>query len=202
MQKTPWAHPRSRGEHSKISSWWTVSTGSSPLARGTREGIGLERLSLGLIPARAGNTSSVVPASLPVWAHPRSRGEHTIQTSHNVSFHGSSPLARGTRRVIFSPLADVGLIPARAGNTRVKTGELRFTRAHPRSRGEHACWLPSAWFVVGSSPLARGTLFWLLRVCRGQGLIPARAGNTDVLVCCDFRGGAHPRSRGEHGITP
>ena len=30
------AHPRSRGEHSKISSWWTVSTGSSPLARGTR----------------------------------------------------------------------------------------------------------------------------------------------------------------------
>ena len=52
------AHPRSRGEHSKISSWWTVSTGSSPLARGTLCTFRAASLAYGLIPARAGNTST------------------------------------------------------------------------------------------------------------------------------------------------
>ena len=54
--------------------------------------------------------------------------------------------------------------------------------------------------MAGSSPLARGPLLKLLRVRRLQGLIPARAGTTGVLVCCDFRAGAHPRSRGDHAV--
>ena len=70
------AHPRSRGEHSKISSWWTVSTGSSPLARGTPLVTAWKTEDAGLIPARAGNTLYFPRGFFGVWAHPRSRGEH------------------------------------------------------------------------------------------------------------------------------
>ena len=54
--------------------------------------------------------------------------------------------------------------------------------------------------MMGSSPLARGT-----RTLRGwklwrRGLIPARAGNTRRYRTRDSSEGAHPRSRGEHGV--
>ena len=52
------------------------------------------------------------------------------------------------------------------------------TGAHPRSRGEHAEALVGAIDAQGSSPLARGTHFLGDHVPAGNGLIPARAGNT------------------------
>ena len=91
---------------------------------------------------------------------------------------GSSPLARGTLHHALPADSNVGLIPARAGNTRNIIAHMQRNRAHPRSRGEHGQWrefLPRRW---GSSPLARGTHFahnWLSSL---SGLIPARAGNT------------------------
>ena len=69
-------HPRSRGEHRRAVSAVTSRIGSSPLARGTREGPEAIPVLHRFIPARAGNTDgvSVGAASSPV--HPRSRGEH------------------------------------------------------------------------------------------------------------------------------
>ena len=52
--------------------------------------------------------------------------------------------------------------------------------------------------VVGSSPLARGTLIVVMVVIRRSGLIPARAGNTLGADGWDKNSRAHPRSRGEH----
>ena len=75
-----------------------------------------------------------------------------------------------------------GLIPARAGNT---GGENRFCvslRAHPRSRGEHQGEEYKDICAWGSSPLARGTQSGTLSALGAQGLIPARAGNTSVLI--------------------
>ena len=37
---SPTAHPRSRGEHSRIVTLHALATGSSPLARGTRWSVG------------------------------------------------------------------------------------------------------------------------------------------------------------------
>ena len=90
------AHPRSRGEHSISLIFSSSARGSSPLARGTpnhRENTG--GLS-GLIPARAGNTAAVRRSLSRAWAHPRSRGEHSISLIFSSSARGSSPLARGT----------------------------------------------------------------------------------------------------------
>ena len=91
----------------------------------------------GLIPARAGNTYPCGGGRVAPGAHPRSRGEHWAFTYESQVIPGSSPLARGTRPGLSRRGDRQGLIPARAGNTRVWTLEMTTLRAHPRSRGEH-----------------------------------------------------------------
>ena len=111
---------------------------------------------------------------------------------------GSSPLARGTPGGEAMGYKVTGLIPARAGNTSHALERHLPARAHPRSRGEHHVVFEDCPGFKGSSPLARGTqaadLFKLLAI----GLIPARAGNTNIRVHVIGDLGAHPRSRGEH----
>ena len=111
--------------------------GSSPLARGTQFLLFACALILGLIPARAGNTSFLARGCFGVWAHPRSRGEHDSHFIPEKGAKGSSPLARGTREAGHVAWVDAGLIPARAGNTAATAAAGTETRAHPRSRGEH-----------------------------------------------------------------
>ena len=150
------AHPRSRGEHLVHWRIWGRHEGSSPLARGAPATGYASRLRHGLIPARAGSTDAEDEEPAVQRAHPRSRGEHTIQTSHNVSFQGSSPLARGAPlpRLIRCP--KIGLIPARAGSTSLMVRNAIACGAHPRSRGEHFPAVSVRMRLPGSSPLARG----------------------------------------------
>ena len=175
--------------------------GSSPLARGTPAGCppGVQGGGVGgLIPARAGNTGVRFGVLMGAWAHPRSRGEHWRVPSAFCTVTGSSPLARGTHSVAPSLLIRLGLIPARAGNTAGRCGQVCGAWAHPRSRGEHFLACRFLGSLAGSSPLARGTrgtgFFYPLR---GR-LIPARAGNTIFYSSSGNRFWAHPRSRGEH----
>ena len=73
-----------------------------------------------------------------LWAHPRSRGEHLTFQFITLTFQGSSPLARGTRRRNSDAEGVRGLIPARAGNTMFGVLSVCLLWAHPRSRGEHS----------------------------------------------------------------
>ena len=97
-----------------------------------------------------------------------------------------------------SPVGVVGLIPARAGNTRVVRLRPALSGAHPRSRGEHPCASSARSWCRGSSPLARGTRRGCRQHLTRSGLIPARAGNTMFPAWINLTAGAHPRSRGEH----
>jgi len=176
------------------------TSGSSPLARGTR--ISNDR-------RRTRRT-----------VHPRSRGEHTERDLDKASRTGSSPLARGTRLVAVHRIAGRRFIPARAGNTVRAAFRQPLASVHPRSRGEHAhraapderrvgssplargTRTRSAVAKVnafGSSPLARGTLLRHRRPLRRGRFIPARAGNTAAASAPAAPGAVHPRSRGEHG---
>ena len=193
-----WAHPRSRGEHTSAAAGSSPVRGSSPLARGTQVRQSLQAGLVGLIPARAGNTGAPVVAGWFGWAHPRSRGEHPHAPSLELDAPGSSPLARGTPLGVELNKIFSGLIPARAGNTFQTLPRPPASRAHPRSRGEHAEGTASRAAVAGSSPLARGTLATNLFGALHPGLIPARAGNTNTFLPCFPSPGAHPRSRGEH----
>ena len=115
---------------------------------------------------------------------------------------GSSPLARGT------PLAAAGrrdadrFIPARAGNTPHSARARRRRPVHPRSRGEHCHVIELSPHRRGSSPLARGTPDLLDRPLLHVRFIPARAGNTAHGHAGDPCAPVHPRSRGEHRVSP
>ena len=192
------AHPRSRGDHRSARWESSISWGSSPLARGPR-GIGdAGHVAWGLIPARAGTTVTLNSFWGFLRAHPRSRGDHTAAKASGQSYQGSSPLARGPRPPPYQPLVRVGLIPARAGTTRLVPPRKSQEGAHPRSRGDHAN-APSASKVSpGSSPLARGPRQENIQNPRDDGLIPARAGTTNLLMPVSPGFWAHPRSRGDH----
>ena len=198
---SPWAHPRSRGEHGGFCRFRSFFRGSSPLARGTRRCLLYDQGGEGLIPARAGNTTGISSAEPSLRAHPRSRGEHSSKLPASSTAGGSSPLARGTRLCRLRRRQHRRLIPARAGNTRRPFGQCRGLRAHPRSRGEHFFFWRLARALEGSSPLARGTPHSPVSSFSRTGLIPARAGNTGVSNLVGAAGGAHPRSRGEHVIA-
>ena len=155
-----------------------ISQGSSPLARGTRNGSSSGHRRDGLIPARAGNT--------------------TVSSFGVIMAAGSSPLARGTLSTLCPPTEKPGLIPARAGNTALSGLWASFSWAHPRSRGEHPDVVFGVFGFVGSSPLARGTHHGIQIRASDNGLIPARAGNTHSIETWSTFCRAHPRSRGEH----
>ena len=88
-------HPRSRGVYTGTITMWNGARGSSPLARGLRILV-LALLGLaGIIPARAGFTSTTSSSTTRRSDHPRSRGVYRAPPSSTRSWTGSSPLARG-----------------------------------------------------------------------------------------------------------
>ena len=109
---------------------------------------------------------------------------------------GSSPLARGLRRVLGLPPDRSGIIPARAGFT-IPASLCSASRAdHPRSRGVYALVSASLRRRRGSSPLARGLPISVDLDLGSLRIIPARAGFTGLRFKAGNGGKDHPRSRG------
>ena len=193
------AHPRSRGADAAESSAVAFSAGSSPLARGGRGAAGPRVGTAGLIPARAGRTSSTRPRTIGTRAHPRSRGADMNHIQERIDAQGSSPLARGGQQVSQDAERCPGLIPARAGRTPEVVAAANEVGAHPRSRGADLIVSHVIVAAVGSSPLARGGPERSRRCWSGLGLIPARAGRTSWRSTSARTLRAHPRSRGADG---
>ena len=150
------AHPRSRGENSRIAEMSPATVGSSPLTRGKlrpRRGFSPRGR---LIPAHAGKTQHRRPRHDEAQAHPRSRGENERLVLIAPSEAGSSPLTRGKLRVRDGESRPSGLIPAHAGKTWNRARALSRPWAHPRSRGENIDGQRETAEEWGSSPLTRG----------------------------------------------
>ena len=127
-------------------------------------------------------------------------------TSRSLRASGSSPLARGLRKVASQLPVRQGIIPARAGFTDNPSGANKSETDHPRSRGVYDVENMRGAILAGSSPLARGLRDREAVEFADVGIIPARAGFTPRRVlprrlCTD-----HPRSRGVYtdnaAITP
>ena len=176
----PPAHPRSRGEHSEI--------GFLPVCPAR------------LIPAHAGSTLAAGWNHPPARAHPRSRGEHHRTLKYDIPGHGSSPLTRGAPVHLVPHRVLRRLIPAHAGSTLIRRLCRARSRAHPRSRGEHADEPVFLELGEGSSPLTRGAPALAICTAMRFGLIPAHAGSTITSIPSRNRSRAHPRSRGEHSL--
>ena len=174
------AHPRSRGENRAAAEQAVRAVGSSPLTRGKRAVATTDEARNRLIPAHAGKTAVVDTLIADRAAHPRSRGENQHDGPVTVEAHGSSPLTRGKRCLVWSARFFDGLIPAHAGKTSGRLLRAVLGRAHPRSRGENARANGPACPRRGSSPLTRGKLGGDKLVGVLSRLIPAHAGKTQV----------------------
>ena len=174
-----------------------VMSGSSPLARGLPPQ-GARRAHLrGIIPARAGFTRAHTVEINADEDHPRSRGVYRRSSPRCRGARGSSPLARGLHCVCAARAACGGIIPARAGFTRIR-GTGPFSSAdHPRSRGVYLRFFIGQEPDEGSSPLARGLPTHRLPTAIRPRIIPARAGFTHPRLSTPApRAGSSPLARG------
>ena len=89
-------------------------------------------------------------------------------------------------------------IPAGAGNTAQRNRWASSQAVHPRWRGEHHGLRQRIRRLIGSSPLARGTLQPPSEARNHDRFIPAGAGNTHGLSKTITEEAVHPRWRGEH----
>ena len=94
-----------------------------------------------------------------------------------------------------------GIIPARAGFTARCTVVHETTPDHPRSRGVYCPQDKHVHPLLGSSPLARGLHRDVAPIDGLDGIIPARAGFTELNIRGSAIDGDHPRSRGVYGPT-
>ena len=130
-------HPRACGEHYLTLSLARAALGSSPRMRGTPDGINFLSVSLGIIPAHAGNTWLQVVCGGHFEDHPRACGEHGLYSELLKRHVGSSPRMRGTPCKLADILARLGIIPAHAGNTLPARIQRQRQQDHPRACGEH-----------------------------------------------------------------
>ena len=189
-------HPRSRGVYSDCRGGFSTHLGSSPLARGLLRGLVAEHGMAGIIPARAGFTSTGPLLAGGGRDHPRSRGVYQTKNTMRMVRAGSSPLARGL--LLGRPCTSLcgRIIPARAGFTRGLPPVDPWYPDHPRSRGVYEYKDSIGGGGQGSSPLARGLPDVRQKLADASGIIPARAGFTTLARRMRTRLRDHPRSRG------
>ena len=165
-------YPRWRGEHSPLTKGVSITTGLSPLARGTPDEDLDDDPVTRFIPAGAGNTQSGTSHRKGWTVYPRWRGEHCWGIEIPVKNIGLSPLARGTPRKIYDQMEATRFIPAGAGNTFPLIAFGVFIPVYPRWRGEHILFRLLDECPDGLSPLARGTRGWISHAGRRTPVYP------------------------------
>ena len=166
--------------------------------RGTHDDVMFIICVVRIIPAYAGNTSSIACFSISVKDHPRLCGEHTPKSRPKGSVQGSSPLMRGTLKRLTGFCVGCRIIPAYAGNTVLCAAVSIQLEDHPRLCGEHSLEQINAEGKRGSSPLMRGTQLGANQCGRKTRIIPAYAGNTLSPCSSNVSDQDHPRLCGEH----
>ena len=178
-----------------------LDDGSSPHTRGLPPRPRGSRFPAGIIPAHAGFTWSIWPATLGIGDHPRTRGVYAEFHRPGSRRLGSSPHTRGLLGLEGVPGVAVGIIPAHAGFTRAVYGARSREADHPRTRGVYL--IPGARTTTGagSSPHTRGLPRGHNTRKRPGGIIPAHAGFTQRLVQRAVWRGDHPRTRGVYQLA-
>ena len=172
--------------------------GSSPRGRGKPKAPKTVKLTVRLIPARAGKTPLTRWVRVSLRPHPRAGGENRTVLIRNWRCRGSSPRGRGKhpRRPRCRPRDR--LIPARAGKTYAQPWPPSHPWAHPRAGGENPRSRGGANRHEGSSPRGRGKPETRARIQLYRRLIPARAGKTRPSRRRGRHCRAHPRAGGEN----
>ncbi len=125
-------------------------------------------------------------------------GEHSFGVMIAKFLSGSSPYTRGTSGQSIFWFAENRFIPVYTGNTILLDFLKPWITVHPRMHGEHKDPNNMNWFTAGSSPYARGTLFWRDDSKVFVRFIPVYTGNTTNKPLTQLSTTVHPRIHGEH----
>ena len=189
-------HPRACGANPQEQRNSRPKVGSSPRVRG-KPGFELDsEVAVRIIPARAGQTRPWRNGRGRTPDHPRACGANTWMSMSACAPFGSSPRVRGKPGPLgLLPVAG-RIIPARAGQTRCRSGNILYPPDHPRACGAN---LASRRFhngLSGSSPRVRGKLGRFRWSGFLRRIIPARAGQTWCGPRASGRWPDHPRACG------
>ena len=154
----------------------------------------------GNIPACAGTTRAQHRPRISRREHPRMRGDHCFISCCALSITGTSPHARGPHEIRILGEVHRGNIPACAGTTQPSGRRARWSREHPRMRGDHTLLDCDTVIDAGTSPHARGPLVCRLPPVVAVGNIPACAGTTSTATPTRSGEREHPRMRGDHSL--
>ena len=172
--------------------------GSSPHGRGKRRWTGFAQYEGGIIPARAGKTTTTTTLCRAQTDHPRAGGENLTSVAMSLWVFGSSPRGRGKPTRELESFTVPGIIPARAGKTYGDSATRNRLRDHPRAGGENGYTPGRDIYHFGSSPRGRGKPRPSCGDVSAQRIIPARAGKTRIESVGKLRLGDHPRAGGEN----
>ena len=195
-------HPRVCGEQLGRKLVVQPEHGSSPRLRGTegrrKWGSSIWRI----IPAFAGNSSTMRRNRTASTDHPRVCGEQVNDHFGIGLVGGSSPRLRGTALQVSLRHELIRIIPAFAGN-RIASGSWGSNNAdHPRVCGEQLSFRLSSISADGSSPRLRGTARLRLPRKLRPRIIPAFAGNSVSRTVSKGPFADHPRVCGEQALAP
>ena len=192
----PRVHPRSRGAAREEPTIRLRPKGPSPLTRGSLRGEPKAPSRGRSIPAHAGQPRTLRCALWPPGVHPRSRGAAGEALMSFAAATGPSPLTRGSHARARRHPHQPGSIPAHAGQPVLPPTPCSRDRVHPRSRGAAGATAPLVSYVIGPSPLTRGSRHGARDRIAHDGSIPAHAGQptSSALTCISST--VHPRSRG------
>ena len=110
--------------------------------------------------------------------------------------NGSSPRMRGKRQNAVGDLDDFRIIPAHAGQTRIRQCSTRTDPDHPRACGANNDFLVQLGAMVGSSPRMRGKPMQTADKVDEHRIIPAHAGQTRRWHSDADSQSDHPRACG------
>ena len=171
-------HPRTRGEKLTRKLLVSPNWGSPPHTRGKEVHLVRHIDCHGITPAHAGKRNGLPAPHLAGWDHPRACGEKPYDVDENALAQGSPPRVRG--KGLPNPLVAqvVGITPARAGKSSLKSSSLWCCRDHPRACGEKAMGASPPAGRVGSPPRVRGKDIYCRTSLLGNRITPARAGKS------------------------
>ncbi len=188
--------PRPRGGAPSRETQADSLPGRSPPTRGSLAGREAMAEPLGSIPAHAGEPVARRRTDGRRRVDPRPRGGATGLGVVGLLLLGRSPPTRGSPRELVVAGVEVGSIPAHAGEPRHRPPGGRAPRVDPRPRGGAEPVTPQRSTPRGRSPPTRGSPTMEPNGWRGEGSIPAHAGEPGSRRPASSRGRVDPRPRG------
>ena len=125
------------GDHTVETELVFTDRGSPPHVRGPLYYELQPKIHGGITPACAGTTTKKPRDPVSPWDHPRMCGDHFTMSYNPRYMEGSPPHVRGPLMRATNEHCSVGITPACAGTTNLRTVIHDRSRDHPRMCGDH-----------------------------------------------------------------